>query len=419
MYNKINIILLVLALLSAGCKNFVEQALDDSNQIALEEPPEIGIPILKKNSGILFDFKSPINMFWVANDKLALQKSGDTLRVDLRDCGQKYECWGTEMSDLYDFTDAQVLKVTARMEGNMVPTLGISLKDMDGYDTNLDRPSQRIMKSPDYMEYYFDFTGKWKQIWPDKQTVDFKQIREILFFVNPGGMNWSGTIYIDEIQAIKAEDMPSPEELKKRRRELREKMRLQKEGGAQAEPETEPVTPESSSTINVVKTAAPETIDDFSGDLQSWWVSEKSKMNLLQDNGNMIADLNGVGPAYELFGRPFDKIDFTQTPVVKVRFKSEGQTPGELRVDIRDMDGFTTNARPVVKKFQSGTEFVEYYYDFTGNFEQTYPNVQKVDPSRIVGVMLFVNPGGNPFTGKLIIDEITAISLADLEKVKK
>lgn len=447
---KLNKIVFSLFFISAfGCKNFEPLVLDDSNQLALEEPAEVGIPAETYQDGMLFNFAGPINMWWKANDKLSIEKVGDTLRVDLKDCGQKYECWGTELSELLDFTNAPVLKVTARVENSrMIPMVGISLKDMDGNDTNLDRPSQRIQKSDNYQEYYFNFTGKWKQIWPMKADVNPASIAEILFFVNPGQMNWTGTIYIDDIQVITLDQMPDEEELKRRR-----EARLKARGIIPAKPETtepkedpkaviqpkaevEPaVAPENTSDVApkvdsttivptttrdiIVADAEGKVIDDFNGPVKSWWTSSDSKIKLSKvEEGKMQVELNGVGPAFETFGKVFSHIDFTKTPVVKVRFKAESDQVGDLRIDIKDAQGFSTNSKPNVKLFQTGTDFVDFYYDFTGKFQQTFPNTQRVTPEEIVEVILFVNPGGKPFNGKIILEEITTISLEDFNKVK-
>lgn len=222
---------LALIILLPACKNLEEQVLYDSKGTFAfewkEEVNEFECCRVWPSTFSFLDFKGPIDKFWVSNDKLSLSKTGDTLRVDLRDCGSQYDCWGTEFDEVYDFSGKEVLKVTARMEGNMIPTLGISLIDENGYDTNLDRPSRRIMKYPGYIDYYFNYTGKWQQIWPNKENVDPRNIREIVFFVNPGRLNWTGTIFIDKIEAIVVEDMPTEEELKRRRIEYLNLMRQQ------------------------------------------------------------------------------------------------------------------------------------------------------------------------------------------------
>lgn len=435
-----------------GCKNFQTQELTDDHQIALEEPAEKGIPANEYKGGMLFSFKDPINKWWVANSKLSIAKVGDSLKIQMKDCGLKYECWGTELDELLDFTNADVLKVTARAEGGMTPTLGISLKDMDGYDTSLDRPSNRIEKGDEYVEYYFNYKNKWTH-WEGKKPVDPAGIIEILFFVNPGQMNWTGTIYIDDIEVITADEMPTEDELKQARRARRAAQRKAAQQKSQSsstssdandtKEEKEPVKVEkkelkssekeeivSKSTEeseNIAKVNTPivikeksgsATIDDFSGELNHWWESNKSKIKLEKVEGQLKASLKGVGPAFDSFGKSFSSVDFTKTPVLKVKVKAEGEQPGDLRVDLKDANGFVTNSKPNVKVFKVGTEFVEYYFDFTEKFLQNYPNVQTVNASEIIEVVFFVNPGGKAFSGTIFLDDIEAISLEEFKKVK-
>lgn len=435
-----------------GCKNFQTQELTDEHQIALEEPAEKGIPANEYKGGMLFSFKDPINKWWVANSKLSIAKVGDSLKIQLKDCGLKYECWGTELDELLDFSNADVLKVTARAEGGMTPTLGISLKDMDGYDTSLDRPSNRIEKSDDYIEYYFNYKNKWTH-WEGKKPVDPAAIIEILFFVNPGQMNWTGTIYIDDIEVITADEMPSEEELKKARRARRDAKRKaaqQKSEGSSSSSQssesekeeetakamvTDEVSTESEKVVsksteesdNIADVSTPivikeksgsAMIDDFSGELNHWWESNKSKIKIDKSGEQLKVALNGVGPAFDSFGKSFSSIDFTKTPVLRVKVKAEGEQPGDLRVDLKDVNGFVTNSKPNVKVFKVGTEFVEYYFDFTEKFLQNYPNVQTVNASNIIEVVFFVNPGGKAFSGTIYLDDIEAISLEQFKKVK-
>jgi hypothetical protein len=280
-------------------------------------------------------------------------------------------------------------------------------------------------------EYYFNYTNKWKQSWPDKKDVNPKAIAEILFFVNPGQANWTGTLYIDDIDIITAAEMPSEEEIKRRRRAARAKAEGQAPSEttapkAESKPSEEPKTEQPAETKPVEtgkaqdksQVAGVAVIDNFEGEISGWWKSSEEKIKLGTENGKLIANLDQVGPGIESFGKSFSKIDFEKTPVVKVRFKAEGNEVGDLRVDIKDVDGFSTNSKPNIKLFEIGTDFVDFYYDFTGKFDQTYPNVQRVNPSSIIEVIFFVNPGGSAFTGKLIIDEVSAISLEEFKKVK-
>jgi hypothetical protein len=417
--NKIfKISLLVSIVLLYSCKNFETMTLDDSDKLALPTDKETGIPVLNFNKGMIDNFKEDINYWWVANDKVGIVKKGDTLKVKLTNVGMKYECWGREF-EMCDFTEAPVLKVRARFEGERQPTLSPHLKDVNGYDANFAPPSARIKKG-DYQDYYFNFTGKWKQSWPNDQVVDFTTIREILFFVNPGAADWTGTLYIDDIQAVKVSDIPV------------------KTSPTSSTTPTDGTTPATTTTTTETTTTPTETkvtvtsetkksapvgnasavlIDDFKGNIDSWWAGN-DKIKLSKEKKSLKATLKDVGPTYETFGKTFKTIDFEKTPVVKVRMKASGEKPAVLRVDIKDNEGFATNSKPVAMKFESGTDFVDYYYDFTSKFEQTFPMVKTVNPSGIVEILFFVNPGGEAYSGTLLIEEVKAISLEDFNNKK-
>jgi hypothetical protein len=438
--NKYRFLFLPLIILAAfSCKNFQTMELTDEHQLALEEPPEKGIPANKYKGGKLFTFDGPINKWWVANSKLSIERVGDTLKVQMKDCGLKYECWGTELDELLDFTESDVLKVTARATGsNSTPALGISLKDTDGNDTSLDRPTNRIELSDEYVEYYYNYNRKWTH-WEGKRAVDASGIIEILFFVNPGQMNWTGTIFIDKVEVITQEEMPSADEIKKLRRERRDAKRKAEQ---EVQPKEEPAIESEDKTNNnsevegkasipqsdniaevatpvvVKKQAKSGIVENFAADISNWWKSSDSKIQFKKGESNLTVQLKDVGPAFESFGKNFDRIDFTKTPVLKVKLKNNGELPGDLRIDLKDVNGFVTNSKPNVKVFSTGTDFVDYYFNFTEKFFQEYPNVQIVNPESIIEVVFYVNPGGKAFNGNLTIEEVSTLSLEDFNKVK-
>jgi hypothetical protein len=407
MMNKfIRVAVFSLTFLSA-CKNFETMKLDDSSQIALDELPDKGVPALKYNKGYIDDFSGDINMWWVANDKVALLRVGDTLKVTLKQAGSKYECWGKEFS-LYDFTESPVIKVRARFEGTSVPTMRLSLKDMNAYDANFNPPQLRLKKGG-FQDYYFNFKGKWKQGYPEEKVVDQTTIKEILFFINPGTADWTGTIYIDEIKVARVEDIPAKKPAGQKITQTSDTTKT-----VVPTPDTikavTPITP-------VVTKIEPAKIDDFSEEIYNWWAGS-DKIKLIKEAEMLKVELKEVGPGSETWGRSFKAIDFTKTPILKVKMKASGEKPAMLRVDIKDGDGFATNSKPNVIKFEPGTDFVDYYYDFTGKFEQSWPNVKTVNPSNIVELSFSVNPGGELYTGALFIDEISAISMDDYQNKK-
>jgi hypothetical protein len=358
-------ILILLAVTAKQCASFESQVLDDSSQIAVVEDPEIGTPACQYQKGTLDDFGGEIYSWWVSNDQTKLSRVGDTLKVVGRAIGSKWDCFGTETA-LLDFTACSVIKIRCRAEGEKPPTVIIHMKDVNQMDANADSPKQRIHLGKDYRDYYFDFNNKWKQSWPDNQKVDEKMIHDFLIFINGGMADWTGTLYIDYIKVVSADEMPK-----------------------------------------VVATAGG-MVDDFQDELYSWWAANE-KLNLEKKGDVMSIECTGVGPAYETFGRAINQMDFTKAQIVRVKARAEGGTPN-LRMDYKDKNGHTTNEFPLIMKIDESSEFKNYYYNYAGKYSQTYPDVQTVDPTGMKDVIFFVNPGGEPFTGKIFIDEIEVIT---------
>jgi hypothetical protein len=340
-------------------------------------------------------------MWWASNaSKVSLLRTADALKVGLNEAGGlTYESWGKELS-LSDFSEYPVIKVRARFEGSSRPTLRVALKDVNSYEANLNPPSMKL-KEGNYQDYYFNFKNKWKQGWPDAKTVDSTAIKEISLFINPGTESWTGTIYIDEIKAVKVEDIPEQYD----------------ESISVVSPDTLAVKDTLADIVQIPENSAPQLIDDFKYEIYTWWVGS-DKIKLLKEGEMLKVELKDVGPAYENWGRTFNAIDFNKTPVLKIRMKAEGTEPGLLRVDIKDSHGFASNARPVFVNFKSDEGFTDYYFDFTGKFEQSRPDLKGLNPAEITGLLFYINPGGELYSGILIIDDISLVSPEDYKNRK-
>lgn len=356
----------------------VEQPLlDDSNQIAVEEDPDKGTPILTANKGILDDFSGEIYSWW-GNDGnlLTVTRKGDTLKVVAKGVGPKYTPFGREFG-LLDMKEATVLKVRMRAEGTNPPLVGISLKDANEYDTNADRPKAKVRISSEYTDYYFNYTDKWKQGWPTSAKVDETMIKSMMVFINPGGAEWTGTLYVDGIQAIKESDMPK------------------------------------------VEVTVGGYIDDFSEEIYSWW-SGSDKIALERKNDILNITCTEVGPSYETYGKDFDPQNMAgEAHIIRVKARAETAAP-DLRINLKDKSGFTNNESPVVIKIDVSDEFKNYYYDFSGKWNQSWPDAQVLNPEKIQAILMFINAGGQPapYTGKLYIDEIEVITEKQMNDLK-
>lgn len=358
-------ITILLAVVAKQCATFDPVALDDKHQIAVPEEAEKGTKACQYQKGMIDDFSGDIFSWWVGNDKVQLTRQGDTLRIVAKEVGSQWTPFGKEMA-LLDFTECPVIKVRCRAEGEKSPTLSVHLKDVNALDANADAPKARIHLGKEFKDYYFSFHNKWKQTWPDIQKVDETMIREIMVFINGGMVDWTGTLYIDEIKVVSTSEMP------------------------------------------VVVAQAGGMIDDFSEELYSWWAGNE-KVNLEKLGDQMVVACNAAGPTYELFGRAFNEMDFNKAQIVRIKARSEGGSP-LLRVDFKDKNGYVTNGSPVINKIQESTEFKDYFYNYRGKYTQSWPDKQTVDASGIKEVLMFINPGGEAFTGKIFIEEIEVIT---------
>jgi hypothetical protein len=334
--------------------------------------PEERVSVIDINGGVIESFNGEIYNWWTGEGgRYTLEKQGGALKVSARKVGPNYDAFGTPF-DGYDFSDGVAIKVRARSEGEKSPILRIDFKDGNGYVSNGKPVVNRIARSAEFTDYYYRFDHKLKQMYPDEKPLDAKMIKEILFFVNPGSSSYTGTLYIDEVKAVTV---------------------------AEAIANTKVV-------VEVGSNGG--MIDDFSEGITTWWCSGNEKSDS-PDGKVFRVTANKVGPAYDAFGRSFDPINFNVASTIRVRAKVESDEVPNVRLDIKDPNGYATNAKPNFVKFDKGNVWTDYYFPFKGRFTQTWPNYKKVDPTQIVEFLFMINAGKSPWSGKLYIQEVEAI----------
>lgn len=327
--------------------------------------------VLNVNGGIVETFNGEINDWWTGEGgKFTLEKEGGAIKVTGKKVGPRYDAFGRPYNGL-DFSGGVALRVRARTEAEKSPILRIDLKDANGYVANGKVITNRIARGDKFTDYYFRYDHKLKQTYPDEKNVDAKSIKEIIFFLNPGGSPWTGTLFIDEIKAVPASEAMNAPVVKE----------IGSNGGF---------------------------IDNFEEGPVSWWCSGNQKADS-PDGKSLRVTATKAGPAYDAFGRSFDPINFNVASTIRVRAKVDAAEAPNVRLDIKDPNGFATNARPNIVKFDKGDQWTDYYFPFKGRFTQTWPNYKKVDPTQIVELLFMVNAGKSPWSGKLYIQEVEAI----------
>lgn len=156
-----------------------------------------------------------------------------------------------------------------------------------------------------------------------------------------------------------------------------------------------------------------EVIFDFRGGIGDFW-SDK-KYTLLKQGSAMKVMCKGPGANYEPFGVNMDVTNFSNAPVLRIRMKLDKKTTSlpTLRLDLRDVNGAMTNAAPCAAVIKKSEDWVEYFFDYNHKWKQAWPEAADVDLTKINGMQFFVNPGGKPYTGTILVDEIYAMANKD------
>ncbi|MFN3404381.1 MAG: glycoside hydrolase family 9 protein [Cytophagaceae bacterium] len=134
-------------------------------------------------------------------------------------------------------------------------------------------------------------------------------------------------------------------------------------------------------------------------------------------NMEMLVDATNVGTSFQTFRYNFNTLDLTNAPFVQIMVESSKAF--RLRIDLADADGRVTNATATTVSVAEGGGYKKYTFDFTGKFDQSWPSNATVDPSRINSILVYFNPGGPNFTGKVFMDDLIIGDKVELPPVPK
>jgi hypothetical protein len=285
-----------------------------------------------------------------------------------------------------------VIRITAKAESKSMPSIKLSITDKQGHGANYDSDTAIISNEEGYKDYYFNFNKKYKQVWPDTAVVDPTHIVSLILFINPGKTSFTGKIYIKEVQVIEESDIPD-EEI--------ERINLLKKSKAAPRLAIEPI----------LETGMLYSHDDS---ITSWWADKKIIM--VKKNDDMAIIGYDLGPKYEVFGKTFKPMNFTNSGVIRIRAKAESSTMPVLSISLTDKEGHGANFKPQTEKITNGKDYKDYYFNFKGKYKQVWPKTGNVNPAEIISVVLFINAGKTPFTGTLLLNEVEVMTEAQAKK---
>ncbi|MBX9852773.1 MAG: hypothetical protein K2X86_13600 [Cytophagaceae bacterium] len=146
--------------------------------------------------------------------------------------------------------------------------------------------------------------------------------------------------------------------------------------------------------------------DDFNDNSLGTGWNANADYVLTETNQELAIAASAVGPGYENFIFTFPSKDISSVPFVKLNMKSAAQV--NVRIDLIDGNGKVTNNSPIVKAVPGTNTYGAFTYNFYNLFSQSYPppNVVAVDPTDIVGMIIFFKPGGTAFSGTVYFDDL-------------
>ncbi len=120
-------------------------------------------------------------------------------------------------------------------------------------------------------------------------------------------------------------------------------------------------------------------------------------------NNNDGLNIQASAGGYDNVIVTFTSIDLSNNPKVIVGIKAPSDFT--FRMDLVDAQGTitNTNATQTVVTGDGSLQIIE--FDFTGKFNQSFPNGEIVDPTNISQAFLFFNPGGN-YNGDVTIERL-------------
>ncbi len=172
-------------------------------------------------------------------------------------------------------------------------------------------------------------------------------------------------------------------------------------------------------------------IDEFDDGVESN-ISLGTGYTSIEENGEWSITGDGSGGAFEVFsltpnnedGTPLI-IDISENNKIYVRVKASNLGT-QLRMDVRDAEGFASTLGSVTKSLVS--DYTVFEYDFTGALNdggfggtacESADAPCPVDPTQIAGFDFYVNPGQGAFGGAIVFDFVSVGSAPNVGPISE
>lgn len=163
--------------------------------------------------------------------------------------------------------------------------------------------------------------------------------------------------------------------------------------------------------LTIQSSFAQILLDDFNdGNLDNWI---ESATDLSIENNSLRVDCENLGGKnkYQLFFLNFSPLDMSKHTTLSLKINvpdSVGKAPN-LRIELRDINGYDGNLSPVLITPTRNAGFVEYKLDFKNRFKSVYPIRIDLDPTSIVRLGIYINANDFndiAYTGTFYFDDL-------------
>lgn len=134
---------------------------------------------------------------WATSSYYILTETNQELNVQVTEPAGGYNVFSFNFSAL-QLSNSPYVKL--KIKTNTSIKLRLDFEDANGKATNNSPNTKTIAASAGYQELTYNFSGRFTQSWPSASSVDADQIVKIIFFVNPGGSAFNGTIYLEDLE---------------------------------------------------------------------------------------------------------------------------------------------------------------------------------------------------------------------------
>lgn len=149
-------------------------------------------------------------------------------------------------------------------------------------------------------------------------------------------------------------------------------------------------------------------VDDFNDNYNNGWNDANKYYTFSEANGQLTVKLATSTDGYRSFkfNFPLKIVDMTNYPYVSMKMKVPA-TSTEVRIDLRDSKKYVTNTNEQKVVVKNTADFVEYYFDYTGRFYQSFPADKQgpVDYDEITDLVMILQPGVTGAVNRTVVFE--------------